>query len=177
MMIQINTLYTLENVCDFYYICDDYTVINKNTNQIKKVTITKRGYPIVTLQLKYDSSKNLKVPMHKIIALAFIKNEPYELIEHINDNKLDYRVENLKFSNRMANAQTAKKFGAYNKVESIYKIKCLSGEEKIGTIKELAKQLNAPRITLYDIYYNNRVSKKYNIKSIELLAGQQTVER
>ena len=115
--------------------------------------------------------------MHKIIALAFIKNEPYELIEHINDNKLDYRVENLKFSNRLANVQTAKKFGAYNKVESIYKIKCLSGEEKIGTIKELAKQLNAPRITLYDIYYNNRVSKKYNIKSIELLAGQQTVER
>lgn len=165
-MIRINTLYTLEEIRDCYYILDDLTIININTGCKKKITVGKRGYPYVTLECN-NSNKNKKVLMHKIVALAFIKNAPYELIEHIDDNKLDYSVENLKFSDRKNNTKTAKKLGAYDKVEQLY-IVCKNEEEIEGTMKGLSIELGIPKATLYDIFYNNRKSRKYNIQKIKI---------
>lgn len=48
-MVQINTLYSLEQIADFYYINNNLQVININTGKIKKQTLGKRGYYYVTL--------------------------------------------------------------------------------------------------------------------------------
>lgn len=93
-MIQISSLWSLENIEDFYFITESKKVININTGQIKKPTKSKkRGYWYYTLQTK--DKKQKKVYVHKIIALAFIKNQPYEIIEHLDDDKDNNEISNL----------------------------------------------------------------------------------
>lgn len=109
-IIQINKLYSLQDIQPYYYISEKYKVINMETNREKVVTIGKRGYPYVTLETS-TAGKNKKVCMHKLVALAFIDNKPYILIEHKDDNKLDYRKENLIFGNHSTNGKMPLKMG------------------------------------------------------------------
>ena len=52
-----------------------------------------------------------------------------------------------------------------------------NGTTKINTMKELQKETGISRITLYDLYYKNKGSKKWNIKQIEEYFGsQETIE-
>ena len=57
-MIKINTLYSLENISDIYYITDNLDIININTNHIKAQTLGKRGYYYVTLSDKNGKQIN-----------------------------------------------------------------------------------------------------------------------
>lgn len=166
-MIQISSLWSLEDIEDFYYVVDENTVINSNTGRIKKATKSKqRGYWYYTLQKKDKTNK--KVYVHKINALAFINNGPYELIEHIDDNKDNNKVNNLLFSNKSKNAKSAFKNNKINRKEKIIEIITFDNEIHQGTIKELSKKLNIPKGTLYDNLYVKRKSKHFKeLKLIE----------
>lgn len=153
-MIQISSLYSLEDVQDYYFITDSLEVVNTITGNPLAINTNKRGYPVVFLQLKKGSSMERKqVFMHKIVALAFIHNGPYILIEHIDDNKLDYRPENLKFSNHSANGKNAFITGKHIRHEQVFNAILANGSEYQGTMKELAKVTGIPRATLYDRFY------------------------
>ena len=165
-MVRINSLYSLEIVMDYYYISEDLRIVNNVTKTEKKISINKRGYPYVTLETR--ENRNIKVPIHKIVALAFIKNAPYELIEHIDDDKMNYAITNLKFSNHKNNARSASKHGLLHKKEAVYRLSLKSGEVFMGTIKELVKLSSIPKGTLYDNYYTARNGR---IKEIVLLTG------
>lgn len=172
-MIQVCSLYSLEIVKPIYYVTSDLKVVNVVTNTVKKMSINKGGYPYVSLETIQD--RNLKVPVHKIFALAFIYNGPYKLIEHIDDNKMNYSLENLRFSDSRANTLSAFKNGKINRVESIF---CISFDDYdvVGSMYELSQQLKISRGTLYDIYYNKRYNtNRQGIKNIYIV-GQQTVE-
>ena len=63
--------------------------------KILKISISNNGYFKVNL-FNFGIEKTFMV--HKLVAMAFLNHKPngYELvIDHINDNKLDNRVENL----------------------------------------------------------------------------------
>lgn len=163
LTVQINTLYSLDQIADFYYINNDLQIININTGKIKKQTLGKRGYYYVTLSSIDKQQK--KVPVHKIVALAFIENLPYEVINHKDGNKLNNEIINLEFVSQQQNCLHAWNNGLSKRHEKIFEIMY---QDKIydGTMKDLSKILNIPRATLYDLFYKNKNSKIYPIKYI-----------
>ena len=169
--IQICTLYGCEKVQPYYYLVG-YDVINKNTGKIKAICRfnTKRAYPYVTLETVDDSS-NKKCLMHHLIALAYIDNAPYEVIEHLDDDPMNYKIDNLKFSSQKENIVRAFKNGHSNRIDQIFKVTMKDGNSYVGTMNQLQQQLNIPRQTLYCRYYQQTPGKKIEsvikIKSTE----------
>lgn len=69
--------------------------------RIKKQSIDPNGYLRVTL---CKDRKSVQIPIHRIIAEAFIPNpENKSEIDHINTNRIDNRIENLRWSTRYEN--------------------------------------------------------------------------
>lgn len=178
-MIKINTLYNLENVADCYYINDQLQIININTGKEKSQTLGARGYKYVTLNTKPDN-KQLKVYVHKIIALAFIENNAYTAINHKDGNKLNNTIENLEFCTVQENTIHAWKHGLITRDEDIFKIIWSEHDYIIGTIKELVESTGIPKGTLYDNYYKQTSSRKWKFKQIiKVVNGesQETIEQ
>ncbi len=85
-----------------YEVSTDGLVKNKKKGTIRKPTTDKQGYNISRLN-------NTTVAVHRLVALAFIPNpENLSVVDHINGNKMDNRVENLRWLSHSHNAQNAK---------------------------------------------------------------------
>lgn len=160
--IQINSLFSLNHISSRYFLSTNNLVINYYGYKYCNINFTQNGYAYVTLLSM--SGKWFKVTLHKLIALARINNGPYEIIEHINDNTMDLRVSNLKFSTFKDNSLNAFKNGKREIVSNIFKLIMNDGSEYTDTIINLSKILNIPKGTLYDRFYSNQ-SGRY-IKSI-----------
>ena len=76
-----------------YSISDKGNVYNNLTNKELKKCISTSGYYYV--QLVKDKKKYMKY-VHRLVAKAFIDNEK-EQVDHINGNKLDNNVSNLRW--------------------------------------------------------------------------------
>lgn len=154
-MVQINSLYSLENVRPYYFINDKHEIINTLKDRKLKVWTSVRGYQMVTLQAD-KRKRGINVPLHKLVALACINNGPYELIEHLDDDKFNNRIENLKFSDQSSNMKSAFRNKRIVRKERVFKLTMISGEERIGTMKELSSASGISRATLYDRLYKER---------------------
>ena len=81
-----------------YYVTDEGRLFNKITNEEFIPVPNKNGYVYITIQYK-------RVKLHRIIAEAFIPNPDNKpQIDHINRNKLDNRVENLRWVTAQENS-------------------------------------------------------------------------
>lgn len=164
--VQISSLYGFSNVKDFYYLVG-YDVVNMRTGHVKKLSFHKRNYPYVTLETKNKSS-NKKCLLHHLLALAYINNGKFEVVEHIDDNPLNYDISNLKFSTQSENLKRAFKNGHGNRTDKIFTITLNDGESYDGTLKELSSRLGIPRQTLYCRYYNQTPGRK--IQRVKLIS-------
>ena len=154
-MKKINELYSLEWASDCYFINDNLEIINVNTNKIKSQSIGKRGYKYVTLNRKSDNVQ-IKVYVHKIIALAFINNTKYECINHKDGNKLNNAIKNLEFCTPKDNVHHAWNNKLIVRKERLFKLEFNNGKVLLNTMKN---------------------SKKWNINKIEEYFGsQETIE-
>lgn len=83
------------------------------TPRILKHGIMKNGYHVVTLSI-YGVSK--KCLVHRLVAIEFIPN-PYKLseVDHIDTNKNNNKVSNLKWSNHKDNSNNPITLTHYNK--------------------------------------------------------------
>lgn len=175
-MIKVNSLYSLENISDCYSVTDDGQIVNTTTGKVKSQSTLKNGYRYVSLNEKV-TNRQVKVTVHKIIALAFIRNEPYEVINHINGCKTDNLKENLEFCTQRNNVIHAWKSGLVVRKERVFTVRFTNGLTTSGTMKDLSQRLSIPRQTLYDLFYKQKCSAHHQITEILENEGQETIER
>ena len=176
-MIKINTLYGLTNISDCYYVTEDRDIINRTIGKVKTQTMGKHGYYYVSLNEK-GTNRQVKVTVHKIIALAFIRNAPYEVINHIDGDKTNNDVSNLEFCSSRENAIHAWKHHLITRKERTFIVEFLNYSVR-GTMKELHNETGISRGTLYDLFYKKKGSKQHGIKQIVEVTddkGQETIE-
>lgn len=148
-LIPLYTLWSLEDVKPNYvFDTETLNVINTDTDYTLCRNPDKRGYPVVYVPTNHG--RRLDVKLHKIIALAMINNGPYILIEHLDDNPLNFNPDNLKFSNKRENSLSMIRNGLVTFEKSIYRITLADGRQFEGSIKELAKKSGIAAGTIYD---------------------------
>ena len=92
-------IYEYEN----YIIYENGDVLNVNTGKYLNPYTDKNGYKHIKL-CKNGKGKIFKI--HRLLALAYIPNtENKKCIDHINRDKLDNRLENLRWATNLENQQ------------------------------------------------------------------------
>lgn len=121
--------------------CGNYTIKEKILKQSKNAD----GYLQVSLFQKKNVSKTYRV--HRLVAEAFISNhENKSIVDHINGERTDNRVENLRWVSQKENINNPITLGRMSK-------------SKIGTklseeVKEIIKLTHSKPILQYDMYGN-----------------------
>lgn len=86
-----------------YNVTEDGEIINRKTNRVLKPYIYKNGYPMISCHLK-GKSYNKKV--HRLVAEALLPNtEGKQMIDHIDRNKQNNKLENLRWATSCENSQ------------------------------------------------------------------------
>ena len=186
--ILINKLWSLEDLSDEYvFSYEDNSVHSRIDNRVLPVLVERfnrptgveYGYAYLDLYTEDRVTKHVK--LHKIVALALINNGPYDLIEHIDDNKLNNDVSNLKFSNKRDNFESAKKNGKLRRTRSIFEIEFYDGRVYRGNLDELRDLTGIPDSTLYDLVAGRgslKPTSKHKIYAFrEIRRGSQRAAR
>ena len=85
-----------------YSVSDRGNVRNDKTNKLLNPWQNSYGYPTVTL---WRQGKAKRIPVHRLVAEAFIPNpQNYPVVDHINTEVRDNRVENLRWTTYAGNS-------------------------------------------------------------------------
>lgn len=151
-----------------YLISDCGKVWSEKTNRIVKSGINKPGYEYVNLRFK-NKTKNFSIS--RLVYSVFKKNIPEGyVVDHINENKLDNKVNNLRIlskkENTLASKQSMKRRNKhgfkFNETE-IGEIKWLLENTKLKK-KEIASMYNVSKSHISSISNGSAWSHIYSKK-------------
>ena len=95
-----------------YAVSSNGEVKNKKTGRILKISTRKDGYCQVML-----GRKTIPLYIHRLVAIAFLPNpDNLPQVDHINGNKSDNRLENLRWVNASMNGFA---YGYDNRVKNL----------------------------------------------------------
>lgn len=130
-----------ERVRDFpsYTVSKNGDVMNKNGLKLKPEK-TRNGY--LRVSLSNEKIKHKHISVHRLVAETFIPN-PNNLpqVDHLNENKTDNRVENLRWCTTLENLEHS---GVIEKasIAKFTKVKCITTGEIFESVKEAADKYN-----------------------------------
>lgn len=144
------------------------SVKNINKPHFLKPGIAKNGYICVQLR---DKGNDKRINIHRLLAIHFIPNpDDLPMVDHINRNKLDNRLENLRWVNASVNAANKNKKG------SIYISKTTIKEIEYKSYRICYTPFNKKRFTKRfktyeeaEIYLKQLVEEDKNNFTIETL--------
>jgi len=129
-----------------YLIYPDGRVYNKKRNHFLNPSLGWRGYINVTLS---NNGKGQALKLHRLIAIHYIPNpNNYPMIDHIDGNKTNNSIENLRWVTSMVNSNSFQKHRINNR----------SGHKNISFNK------SKKRWKFQKDYYG-RIIKKENFKT------------
>lgn len=106
-MIKVNTLENYNKVQDKYYIttCGRVVIVKNGTYKIMKPNINKKGYHQYRLRVKDNNKDSIRPYVHKLVALAYIKNDDPDKsqVDHIDMNKDHNYILNLEWVTNLEN--------------------------------------------------------------------------
>ena len=103
--IRINQIKGYEDIKPYYWIDEFGTCWNENTGKKLKILINEK-YKYPRYQLYTINKTRKDICIHRILAQAFIPNpNNYPVVRHLNDNKNDWRIENLVWGTTSDNIQ------------------------------------------------------------------------
>ena len=116
-----------------YEVSTEGNVRNRKTKKSMSQNDNGRGYLKVML---YNKDKRKCVSVHRIVAEVFIPNpNNYDTVDHINHNKHDNRVENLRWLSHKNNSSN----GYFYQQR---KVKCLETGQIFDSISQASKETN-----------------------------------
>ena len=143
-----------------YAVTSNGEVINTKTNKILKPYVSTNGYAMVSIQ---DRGEIYNKTIHRLVAQAFLPNpDNLPVVMHLNNNKLDNRVQNLKWGSQKENVDQAWADGVYdhvdwaarhNKEYILYHENC-PVEKSIFGAKHMAEFCGITRPTVYNCANN-----------------------
>lgn len=111
--------------------------------KIVKLSTYKFGY-------KYFTANNKKYTVHRLVAQAFIPNpNDYPIINHVDNNPSNNRVENLEWCTYKHNMEHCLKCGRFEEAKKKIS-RANKGKNNPGTIKNLA-EINSKKVMQYDL--------------------------
>lgn len=104
-----------------YKVSEDGIIIGKRLNREMKFRIDMNGYKSVGLII---NGKKKSIRLHRLLGLLFIENPLNKpTVDHINRDKLDNRLCNLRWASKLEQVKNRNKYRIKNRKGSIRKIR------------------------------------------------------
>ena len=107
--VPVHTLPGYECCIEYYVNQDGKIKSTKGTiERILKAKVSKTGYKVVNLTQRIGRKKLMTVPVHTLVAFAFLGNPPTPygrkkgccVVQHVDGDKLNNKVDNLRWRKR-----------------------------------------------------------------------------
>ena len=164
--------YRGKDLGDFYLVSNFGEIKGLKTNKIRSKNINKsKGYYFVSISSGSRESKQT-IEIHKAVADTFIGYKEDLVVNHIDGNKVNNRVDNLEFCTNLENVRHAMRLGLFNpnceemtrKRKSIINTKTMSVYKSITDASKKIDSDNAERIRKNISRALNNNSKAYGVK-------------
>ena len=148
-----------------YYICENGDIISKVTQKPICKWIDNTGYYQVSIR---KNGKKYYKRIHRLLAEHFLENDNpdlYNMINHIDGNKLNNELSNLEWTNNRINTQHGYDNGLY---KSKYRVPILvylkSGEfyKEYPSIRSCCEDLKVNRKTVSNILNGTKLTNNYD---------------
>ncbi len=111
-------------------------------------------------------------PLHRLIAELFVSNPgQLPIVNHINDDRLDNRLENLEWVTHAQNVQHAYDCGLINQKSKCRQVIDICTGRKFNSIREAAEDLNIPYSTCRNYLSGKNISNTSCLRYIHDVAA------